>query len=99
MLAALDKPDAFAPGTAPDWVDDWLSRRRAGGAKPAVAHEGKASLDAIEATEDVDPQAQARAAARREKLIAQREDSIRSGLDELDRWIGDQIEKGLASFA
>ncbi|HEX4302389.1 MAG TPA: SWIM zinc finger family protein [Rhizomicrobium sp.] len=102
MLAALDRPAAFANGTAPDWVNDWLSRRRPGAtAKPADRKEGAApvSLAAADEVESRDPQAEARAAARRASLKAQREDSVLSGLDELDRWIADQMEKGLASFA
>jgi hypothetical protein len=100
MLAAAEHFDAFVPGTAPDWVNDWLSRRRPGaGSKASGKPEEKASLAAVEDVAQSDPEAEARAAARREKLRQQREESILGGLDELDKWIGDQIEVGLASFA
>ena len=98
MLAAHGRSDAFTPGSAPEWVNDWLSRRRATSAKP-VEREAKASLGAVDEAKEKDPEQEARSAAQRAKLKARREESIAAGLDELDLWIGDQIEKGLASFA
>jgi hypothetical protein len=91
----------FATGTPPDWVTDWLSRRRgptAGAA--AAADRPKASIgDTAEAEEaTVDPKAEARAAAARERNRAEREISIANGLDELDIWLSDQIDTGLAAF-
>lgn len=101
MLAAAERTDGFVPGVAPDWVNDWLSRRRSSNAaKPGEARQrGVVSLAAVEKPEEKDPQAEAKAAARRERLKQQREESILATLDELDRWITDQIETGLASFA
>ena len=45
-----------------------------------------------------DEKAEARAAAQRERVRAKREESVLAGLDELDRWIGDEIDAGLAAF-
>lgn len=104
MLVALDQPQAFVPGDAPDWVSDWLSRRRpaAAGKPKEAAAEGapRPTLDAVTEAPPAprDEKAEARAAAQRERLKAQREDSVRLGLDELDRWIADQLDAGLASF-
>jgi SWIM zinc finger len=42
---------------------------------------------------------EARAAAQRERNRATREASILNGLEELDRWILDQVERGLAGFS
>src|SRR5215471_4742372 len=89
--------------TQPDWVDDWLARRRGPGRSPAPDKaEAKAKVSITTALEQEspapDPKAQARAAAQRERNRAEREASILAGLDELDRWILDQLERGLAGF-
>src|SRR5215468_7844617 len=92
----------------PDWVDDWLARRRGPGRSPAADKaEAKPRVSIATALEQEsleqespapDPKAQARAAAQRERNRAEREASILAGLDELDRWILDQLERGLAGF-
>jgi hypothetical protein len=91
----------FAIGTAPDWVNDWLSRRRGPSAvaPTATADKPKASIADIEETEVVtDPRAEARAAATRERSRLEREASIAGALDELDTWLVDQMDGGLAAF-
>lgn len=91
----------FTPGTPPDWVRDWLSRRR-GPSAGALAGEDrpKASIASTTEVEDAaDPKAEARAAAARERNRAEREASVANGLDELDIWLSDQIDAGLAAFA
>lgn len=95
----------FAPGDTPEWVSDWLGRRRGGGAARmpvAAAEPGEAKdLTAARATE---PQAEEseESAARREAAAARRaEDTDRSivdALDALDQWIGDQLRLGLGAF-
>lgn len=99
MLVLLDDPNAATEAKAPDWVDDWVARRRPA-AKPA-ADPKAVSLEVArnEATEVPDEQGPARAAAQRDRLRAQREQSVLEGLDELDRWIADQLDKGLVNFA
>lgn len=99
MLVLLDTPDAAGEANPPDWVEDWVSRRRPA-TRPA-ADRAAVSLTAAEdaATAVPDEKDLARAAAQRERLRAQREQSVLDGLDELDRWIADQLDKGLASFA
>jgi len=92
---------SFTPGPFPDWVGDWLARRRPGAAAPKKAAEKeKASAANIEAAEPAveDPKAAARAAAQRERNRAEREAAILAGLDELDTWISDALQAGLASF-
>ena len=106
MLVALDAPQALAPTPAPDWVLDWLSRRRpSASAKPPGAEASAArptvSLERASEPEEpgpADEKAEARAAAQRERVRAKREESVLAGLDELDRWIGDEIDAGLAAF-
>jgi len=93
----------FADGTAPEWVKDWVSRRRGStgdgtdaDARPRASIQA-ASVAVPEAA--VDPKAEARAAAARERNRLEREASILAGLDELDVWLADQVERGLAGFA
>jgi hypothetical protein len=52
-----------------------------------------------EADETVsDPKAEARAAAARERNRREREAAILAGLDELDTWLSDQVERGVAGL-
>jgi SWIM zinc finger len=93
----------FKTEAAPAWVGDWLARRRPGAAaakKDAAPTEVKASAAQAAAVEPAvdDPKAAARAAVQRERNKADREASIRAGLDELDTWIADALQGGLASF-
>jgi hypothetical protein len=92
---------AFTSGTPPQWVNDWLSRRRGPSqAAPATDAAQKASI-AVAASvseEAADPKAEARAAAQRERTRRDREASILAGLDEFGLWLSDQLEKGIAAF-
>src|SRR5215813_7024905 len=89
----------------PDWVNDWLGRRRGPGAARSASPDkaeakAKVSIDAALEQESPapDPKAQARAAAQRERNRAEREAAILAGMEELDLWILDQLERGLAGF-
>lgn len=96
---------SFDKQQQPAWVTDWLGRRRgAGTSRSAASNQGaaepKASMtEALEPERPApDPKAQARAAAQRQRKRAGREASILAGLEELDLWIVDQLERGLAGF-
>jgi SWIM zinc finger len=91
-----------ATQTPPDWVNDWLARRRGPGARSPNKAEEKPKASIATALEPeaavVDPKAQARAAAQRERNRVEREAAILAGMEELDLWILDQLERGLAGF-
>jgi len=94
---------AFATGSPPQWVNDWLSRRRGPSlATPAAGTALKASLALAVSGElaaaAADPKTEARAAAQRERNRQDREATILAGLDELDLWLSDQVERGIAAF-
>jgi hypothetical protein len=94
---------AFATEDRPVWVAEWLGRRRGPGSARPAAEAPRAKLDAALAVdaaepEPADPKAEARAAVQRERNQAEREASILAGLDDLDRWLEDQMERGLAAF-
>jgi hypothetical protein len=113
MWMQCDKPEQFEPGPAPDWVQDWTVRRRPKGAWAAEAAakaagggaQAGASLAAAlqkeeaEAARPADPKAAARAEAQRRRLKEEREAAVLAGLDDLDRWVLDQMNLGLAGFA
>jgi hypothetical protein len=75
--------DGVPAGNPPDWAQTWLSGRAAKAAAGARAAAG------AEAAGPTDPEAAQRRAGQREQRVA-------SGLDELDRWLRDQVRAGLA---
>lgn len=104
------EPARFAAGSErPDWVLDWLGRRRGPRAKSEAETDSppaqRVDLAAVlrepaeaRAAEDAEKSA-ARAAAQRERNRAQREEQVAAGLDELDLWLGDRMAQGIAAFA
>lgn len=115
MWQYSDGPQRFAASATPEWVNDWLARRRgkSGNAAAAGANADGGSGDArtprggsiaaalaeTPAAPPPDPKATARAEAQRERIRQEREAAILAGLDELDLWIADQLDHGLAGFA
>jgi len=106
MWMRVDKSAAFAPASVPDWVKDWLSRRR-GTPTPASKAEDDAqprSRPSIRLTEipetvaSADPKAEQRAAAARERNRLDREATVLAGLEDLDTWLSDQVQHGMANF-
>jgi hypothetical protein len=67
------------------WAASWLSERRQRPTNPAPTSRTKAAPR--------DPEAAAAAAAER---AARREDRVTAGLEELDRWLHDQVRQGLS---
>jgi SWIM zinc finger len=98
-----DNSLAFAPGETPDWVSEWLGRRRKTGGAVAPASMSTVAKDmnaaiVVEADAPEDPKAMARRAAAAEKRAAETEQAIYDAVDALEGWIGDQLRLGLASF-
>ncbi|MDJ0867426.1 MAG: SWIM zinc finger family protein [Myxococcota bacterium] len=109
MWWRAEEPGHFSEAALPEWVDDWQSRRRRGpgGASGGEGDPGAAKKEAgptpsVAATARSEapkaPKDPALAAAQRARNKARREQSIARGLDELDRWIADQLDRGLAAF-
>jgi hypothetical protein len=114
VLAVLwlraDRPERFENTSPPQWVEEWKARKGSAGrslGRPKAADgtvkelpSFKAALAAEnETAKPVEPKAAARAKAQHQRLRAEREAAIHAGLDELDRWILDQLAQGLAGFA
>jgi SWIM zinc finger len=94
---------AFVSGETPDWVSEWLGRRRKGGpaaspvSSPAVAKDMRAAI-AAEPEAPEDPNAIARRAAAAEKRTADTEQAMHDAVDAMEGWIADQLRLGLASL-
>jgi hypothetical protein len=113
MWMHCERPERFEQGPSPDWVQEWLSRRRPKGSAPrprtdTTADDADApkpgasiaaALDEVLEEKPADPKALARAEAQRQRLREEREASVLAGLDDLDHWIADQLNLGLATFA
>jgi SWIM zinc finger len=106
MWMRADKSPTFIPAAVPDWVKDWLSRRR-GTSTPASKAEDDAQLksrpsirlaEVPETIASADPKAEQRAAAARERNRLDREVAVLAGLEDLDTWMSDQVQHGMANF-
>lgn len=103
----------FASSPVPEWVKDWLSRRRPDNKPDKKLGNPEASQEAenesgirpsvrialqAETVKKADPQADARSAAARERNRAGREEAILEGLSHLETWLSDQIDRGMVNF-
>lgn len=95
----------FETGDVPSWTSDWLARRRKPADGPAAAEKpGRAgpspslAQTAPEAGQEEDEEAAKRAEAQRRRTAEAREGAVLAGLEDLDRWLHDQIDHGLAAF-
>lgn len=94
----------FQSAQIPEWVQDWVRRRRPSSARAGAEEEGAPQLKSlsqatVQQIEALDPKAEARAAAARDRSRREREEAVLAGLDDLDRWLVDQVDAGLAGFA
>lgn len=93
----------FQTAQTPEWVLDWMRRRRPTGTRSAAEDEEAPKPKSLtqattEQIEEVDPKTEARAAAARDRSRREREEAVLAGLDDLDRWLVDQVDAGLALF-
>lgn len=105
MWIAATAPASFtAAGSTPEWVNDWLGRRRKITSQPAAPALGAGGKSIGEAARDDENAAVEDAAAIERREAAQRKraedtrSSVSAALDELDQWISDQLRLGLAGF-
>ncbi|UOT00311.1 SWIM zinc finger family protein [Xanthomonas arboricola] len=94
----------FQEQPLPDWVQEWLGRRKRG---PALLNTPIPALhkDIAQASAHVDapaPPVDAAEQARKQRAAAQRkldtDTLVRSGLEEFEQWLGDQLHGGVARF-
>lgn len=108
MWMRVEGKASFEVRLTPEWVQDWVRRRRPvaktepgadvdenGEARPAK----NISLSRADETDFPDPKAEARSAAARERSRMDREAAVTAGLEDLNQWLTDQVEAGLGAFA
>jgi hypothetical protein len=107
MWMRADRSATFTTAAVPDWVKDWLSRRRGtstAASQPKDDSRKSKPRPSIRLTEipeveaQAGPNAEQRAAAARERNRLEREAAVLAGLDDLDVWLSDQVQHGMASF-
>ena len=84
LFLYAESPAAASSGEPPEWVEEWLLKRR-------DREEKKAEKKAEEADKPVDEKAQL-------KRSEQRESRVSEGLERLDLWIRDLVRNGLAGL-
>ncbi len=92
LLLAVQDPAAAPKRDKPEWVVEWLAKRRARDEKKSARQEASSS------PADVDPQALAKAAAGRKRREAQPDERVSEGLERLDLWLHDLVRNGLADL-
>lgn len=92
----------FQSGAPPEWVLEWVGRRRktSGGTAPKSTPDKKnlSAAKRIEAEAPPDPKAQARKLAAAKKRAETTEKSMIASTLELDQWIEDQLRTGLSGL-
>jgi hypothetical protein len=90
---------SFPKADVPQWVSDWMGRRKGGAVVPVVSSDSP-SLAGVIVEEEAppDPKAEARREAQRLKREAETAAAIRAGLNDLEGWIGDQLRSGLTGL-
>lgn len=99
MWMFVDDGGAFQSGEIPAWVNDWMGRRRGGGAAATAKSEPKSmALAQEEAAKPADPAVEARRQAAAVKRAEDTRKSVLAGLEDLETWITDQMRAGLGTF-
>jgi hypothetical protein len=98
MWMKAESMTAFPADETPEWVGDWLKRRR--GAPAGTSYPDKSATDASAeaAAEPVDEKAAAKKEAAAAKRAAETEASVTDALKALEQWISDQLRTGLSGF-
>ena len=102
MWMYVEDPGPFSNGTVPEWVTDWLGRRKTtGGAAAAAPTSAGKSMGAARLAEPEaapDPKAAARRAAAAEKRAKETEASLLGAVADLEQWLEDQVRGGLGTM-
>ncbi len=98
-----DRAEAFETQPVPQWITEWLSRRRGaatGDAKPSQKTDiGAAALESMEPIKKTVAEAQ----LRRQKTAAEtrsiaRKDAMIAGFEDLEIWVADQLRLGVGGL-
>lgn len=102
MLIQAQSPSDFSPSTTPQWVTEWLGRRRTTAPQQTQSNQPKSLLQATAAAAE-EPKADDPAAiAKRQQASLKRQEvnqaMIAEGLADVQQWVSDQLTSGLMSF-
>ncbi len=103
LFWSADQSD-FLVADPPEWITDWLGRRRKSTAGNSGQSDDKALRKSLAAARDhgeavsADPKAEARRQAAKIKRAKATRQSISEGLQELEGWISDQLRTGLTDL-
>lgn len=106
MWMFAENPDDFSSGSIPDWVKEWMGRRRKKSQTPESDSNSKAepskkpksisqALKEPEVEKTLDPAVLARKAKAAQTRKEQAQKRLLDGLEDLENWISDQLRLGL----
>lgn len=109
MWRYVQDSSPFAEAPTPQWVSDWLGRRRKTKPTDSQADEKSstpkpkksialAEMDAQKESQETDPKKQASIQKRTDTTKAKTDAQISTGLDDFAGWLDDQIRMGLGAF-
>jgi hypothetical protein len=103
MWMFVEDGATFRSAEVPEWVSEWMARRRKSGPAASGARargEGKSLTAALAAEPDkpLDPAAEARRAAAAQKRATETRQSVRAATEDLELWVSDQLRTGLTGF-
>ncbi len=102
MWVVADDAAGFQVADNPDWVDEWLARRRPAESSRSPPGPPPASTDKSIATATEQDRASEKPIVRRDASADRRRErnraAIAEAMDELDQWVGDQLRTGLDQF-
>jgi hypothetical protein len=97
MLMCARNDADFTPAAIPDWVTEWLGRRRKTSAPAAAPEPGEPKAGNIATPQPrpepkpADPETEAKRRAAAEKRAQETRQTVHAATEELESWIGDQL--------
>lgn len=100
MWMYVDDAEPFSDGSVPQWVTDWLSRRRKTTPVQEDSPDGKSLAEAQkpEAEAKPNPKAEARKKAAAEKRAQATQEGLEGAVSDLEQWLDDQMRAGMGTF-
>jgi len=104
MWMFAENADEFVEETVPEWVTDWLGRRRKTGTTSQADTPGNTSKKNIssatraEPEKPLDPKAEAKKAAAAKKRAEKTRDGVIAATIDVEQWVADQLRNGLTEF-
>lgn len=102
MWMYAENKELFVEDKIPDWVNDWVSRRRKRGkGNDPIQQKGAKNINVAstgEPPKPMDEKAEARKKRAAEKRLKNKKASIYAATEELESWLRDQLENGISNL-